>query len=162
MSRIRRPAARLSTLRISANSPRTDSRLADAALMQMNIEFGGDVVTQVSTAPAHHAIGLEVRAVFYPLRHFAPLGFGQTKLTPRPGPVQPSQAIRVVAMHPGHAGRSKNLVVPLPRPSIRRSNARNDRSLPRNRTRDCPGTRDRSASWRGKWHKSCRGKEAGT
>ena len=101
MSRIRGPAARLSTLRISANSPRTDSRLADAALMQMNIEFGGDAVTQVSTAPAHHAIGLEVRAVFYPLRHFAPLGFGQTRLAPRPGPVrQPSQAIRVVAMHP--------------------------------------------------------------
>jgi len=38
---------------------------------------------------------------------------------------------------PSHAGRSKNLVVPVPRPSIRRSNARNDRSLPRNRTRDC-------------------------
>jgi hypothetical protein len=58
------------------------------ALMQMNIEFGGGAVTLVSTAPAHHAIGLEVRAVFYPLRHFAPLGFGQTRLTPRPGPVR--------------------------------------------------------------------------
>jgi len=30
-------------------------QLADAALMQMNIEFGGNAVTQVSTAPAHHA-----------------------------------------------------------------------------------------------------------
>src|SRR5580704_12437122 len=49
-------------------------QLADTALMQMNFEFGGDAVTQVSTAPAHHAIGLEVRAVFHPLRHFAPLG----------------------------------------------------------------------------------------
>src|ERR1019366_9109671 len=59
--------------------------------MQMNIEFGGDAVTQISTAPAHHAIGVEVRAVFYPLRHFAPLGFGQTRLTPGPGPsAQPS------------------------------------------------------------------------
>ena len=76
-------------------------QLADAALMQMNIEFGGDAVTQISTAPAHHAIGLEVRAVFYPLRHFAPLGLGQTRLTPRPGPVrQPRQAIRVVANNP--------------------------------------------------------------
>ncbi len=63
-------------------------QFADATLMQMNIEFGGDAVTQVSTAPAHHAIGLEVRAVFYPLRYFAPLGFGQTRLTPRPGPVR--------------------------------------------------------------------------
>ena len=77
------------------------SSLPTLTLMQMNIEFGGDAVTQVSTAPAHHAISLEVRAVFYPLRYFAPLGFGQTRLTPRPGPVrQPSQAIRVVAMHP--------------------------------------------------------------
>jgi hypothetical protein len=69
--------------------------------MQMNIEFGGDAITQVSTAPAHHAIGLEVRAVFYPLRYFNLLGFGQTRLTPRPGSVrQPGQAIRVVTMHP--------------------------------------------------------------
>ena len=76
-------------------------QLADAALVQMNIEFGGNAVTQVSTAPAHHAIGLEVRAVFHPLRHFAPLGFGQTRLTPRPGPVrQPGQAIRVVSDAP--------------------------------------------------------------
>ena len=69
--------------------------------MQVNIEFGGDAVPQVGTAPAYHAIRLEVRAIFYPLRHFAPLGFGQTRLTPRPGPVrQPGQATRVVAMHP--------------------------------------------------------------
>jgi len=75
-------------------------QLADAALVQMNIEFGGNAVTQVSTAPAHHAIGLEVRAVFHPLRHFAPLGFGQTRLTPRPGPVrQPAKPSAFVAMH---------------------------------------------------------------
>ena len=69
--------------------------------MQVNMEFGGDAVTQVSTAPAHHAIGLEVRAVFYPLRHFAPLGLGQTRLTPRPVPVrEPRQAFRNVANNP--------------------------------------------------------------
>ena len=39
--------------------------------MRMNIEFGGDAVTRIGTAPAHHAIGVEVRAVFHPLRHFA-------------------------------------------------------------------------------------------
>jgi hypothetical protein len=76
-------------------------QLTDAALMQMNIEFGGDAVTQVGTAPAHHAVGLEVGAVFYPLRHFAPLGFGQTRLTPRPRPVrEPRQAIPVVTNDP--------------------------------------------------------------
>ena len=68
--------------------------------MQINIEFGGDAVTQVSTAPAHHAIGLEVRAVFYPLRYFAPLA-SVRRADAQAGPVrQPSQAIRVVAMHP--------------------------------------------------------------
>ena len=51
-------------------------KLADAALMQMNIEFGGDAVTQVGTAPAYHAVGLGIRAVFRPLRHLAQLGFG--------------------------------------------------------------------------------------
>ena len=40
-------------------------QLADAALMQVNMEFGGDAVPQVSTAPAHHAIGLEVRGGFW-------------------------------------------------------------------------------------------------
>jgi hypothetical protein len=36
-----------------------------------------------------------------PLRHFAPLGFGQTRLTPSPGPVrQPRKAIRVGANYP--------------------------------------------------------------
>jgi len=34
--------------------------------MQVNIEFGGDAVPQVGTAPAYHAIRLEVRAIFYP------------------------------------------------------------------------------------------------
>src|SRR3982074_3501598 len=34
-------------------------KLADAALMQVNIEFGGDAVPQVGTAPAYHAIRLE-------------------------------------------------------------------------------------------------------
>src|SRR6202011_5297481 len=37
-------------------------------LMQMNMEFGGDAVPQVSTAPAHHAIGLEVRTASPPTR----------------------------------------------------------------------------------------------
>jgi hypothetical protein len=32
-------------------------KLADAALMQMNIEFGADAVTLVGTAPAYHAVG---------------------------------------------------------------------------------------------------------
>lgn len=69
--------------------------------MQVDIEFGGDAVPQVGTAPAYHAIGLAVRAIFHPLRHFAPLGFGQTRPAPRPGPVrQPGQAIRVVANYP--------------------------------------------------------------
>src|SRR3984893_8580566 len=61
-------------------------KLADAALMQMNIEFGGDAVTQVGTAPAYHGVGLGIRAVFHPLRHLAQLGFGQTRLTPRLAP----------------------------------------------------------------------------
>ena len=61
----------------------TLQKLADAALMQMNIEFGGDAVTQVGTAPAYHAVGLAIRAVLHPLRHLAQLGFGQTRLTPR-------------------------------------------------------------------------------
>ena len=62
-------------------------QLADAALMQMNIEFGGDAVTQISTAPAHHAIGLEVRAVFY---HFATRSAGPRPdaADARPGPVR--------------------------------------------------------------------------
>ena len=46
-------------------------------------------------------LGLEVRAVFYPLLHLAPLDVGQTRLTPRSGPFrQAGQALRVVAMHP--------------------------------------------------------------
>src|ERR1700730_16962570 len=76
-------------------------RSLPTALMQMNIEFGGDAGTQVGTAPAYHAVGLGIRAVFHPLRHLAQLGFGQTRLTPRPGPVrEPRQAVGVVAMNP--------------------------------------------------------------
>src|ERR1700730_12056336 len=56
-------------------------QLADAALMQMNMEFGGDAVPQVSTAPAHHAIGLEVRTALHPLGHLTPLGLGEARLT---------------------------------------------------------------------------------
>ncbi len=55
--------------------------------MQLNIEFGGDAVTQVGTAPAHHAIGLAVRAVFHPLRHLTPLGLGEARLVARAGPI---------------------------------------------------------------------------
>jgi hypothetical protein len=74
----------------------TLQQLADAALMQVNIEFGGDAVTQIGTAPAHHAIALAVRAVFHPLRHFGQLGFGQTRPARRAGPIrEPGQAIRV-------------------------------------------------------------------
>jgi hypothetical protein len=36
--------------------------------MQVNIEFGGDAVTQIGTTPAHHAIALAVGTVF---SHFA-------------------------------------------------------------------------------------------
>src|SRR5580704_12945668 len=61
-------------------------QLADAALIQLNIEFGGDAVTQVGTAPAHHAIGLAVRAVFHPRRHLTPLGLGAARLAARAGP----------------------------------------------------------------------------
>ena len=79
-------------------------QLAGAALMQVNIEFGGDAVTQVSPAPAHPAIGLAVRAVFPPLRHLAPLGFGQTRPAPRPGPAgEPRHPIPVGAMHKARA-----------------------------------------------------------
>jgi hypothetical protein len=74
----------------------TLQRFADAALMQVNIEFRGDAVTQIGTAPAHHAITLAVGTVFHPLRHFAPLGFGQTQPARRAGPIrEPGQAIRV-------------------------------------------------------------------
>jgi hypothetical protein len=47
-------------------------QLAGAMRMRMNIEFGGDAVTRIGTAPAHHATGLAARAIFHPLRHFAP------------------------------------------------------------------------------------------
>jgi hypothetical protein len=68
--------------------------------MQMNMEFGGDAVTQVSPAPAHPAIGLAVRAVLHPLRHFAPLGLDEARLTARAGPVgEPRHPIPVGAMH---------------------------------------------------------------
>ena len=62
-------------------------KLADAALMQMNIEFGGDAVTQVGTAPAYHAVGLGIRAVFHPLRHLTPLGLGEARPAARAGPI---------------------------------------------------------------------------
>src|SRR6202023_2938737 len=62
-------------------------QLADAALMQMNMEFGGDAVPQVSTAPAHHAIGLEVRTALHPLGHLTPLGLGGAR--PKAPPSHP-------------------------------------------------------------------------
>jgi hypothetical protein len=61
---------------------------------QMKIEFGGDAVTQVGTAPADHAVGLGIRA---PSTHSAQLGFGQTRLTPRVR--EPRQAVGVVEIH---------------------------------------------------------------
>ena len=60
-------------------------KLADAALMQVNMKFRGDAVTQVGTAPAHHAIRLEVRAALYPLGHLTPLGLGEARLAARAG-----------------------------------------------------------------------------
>jgi hypothetical protein len=48
-------------------------KLADAALMQANMEFGGDAVPQIGAAPAHHAIGLEVRAALHPRGHLVSL-----------------------------------------------------------------------------------------
>ena len=69
--------------------------------MQANIEFGGDAIPQIGTAPAHHPIGLAVRAVFHPLRHFAQLGCGQTRLAARPWPVrEPGQAIDIPLPRP--------------------------------------------------------------
>src|ERR1700704_6675124 len=90
-------------------------KLADAALMQMNIEFDGDAVTQVGTAPAYHAVGLGIRAVFHPLRHLAQLGFGQTRLTPRPGPVpRPPQSRRRCSDEPSRAASGDPFRRPAP------------------------------------------------
>jgi hypothetical protein len=51
--------------------------------MQVNIEFGGDAVTQIGTAPAHHAIALAVRTVF---SHFAAsLNWASARRGRRPG-----------------------------------------------------------------------------
>jgi hypothetical protein len=61
---------------------------------QMKIEFGGDAVTQVGTAPADHAVGLGIRASSTHFATSAQLGFGQTRLTPRVR--EPRQAVGVV------------------------------------------------------------------
>jgi hypothetical protein len=64
---------------------------------QMKIEFGGDAVTQVGTAPADHAVGLGIRASSTHFATSAQLGFGQTRLTPRVR--EPRQAVGVVEIH---------------------------------------------------------------
>ena len=55
--------------------------------MQMNMEFGGDAVTQVGTAPAHHAVGLDVRTALHSLSDLTPLGLGEARLAARAGPI---------------------------------------------------------------------------
>jgi hypothetical protein len=55
--------------------------------MQVNMEFGGDAVPQVGTAPAHHAIRLEIRAALHPRGHLTPLGLGEARLAARAGPI---------------------------------------------------------------------------